>query len=223
MRPGAVRSIKATEATTTPPIGQLFKTRIMSADHDSDPAARRERLRAILKDQALITGRSVKLSSGGASSYYFNVKRPLFDPEAASLIGDAMLERLKADPPDLIGGMALGAVPIVAAVCVRSHPDMPLRGFFVRKEARTHGTGSLIEGYFHAGARVVLLEDVTTTGGSTLEAARAVRAAGGEVAYAIVVIDRLEGAREALAAEGIDLIALFTRDDFSDADAPPPA
>ncbi|TVR98025.1 MAG: orotate phosphoribosyltransferase [Rhodospirillales bacterium] len=190
-------------------------TETLSDAGKADAQRRRERLRTILKEQALITGRSMKLSSGGATSYYFNVKRPLFDPEAANLIAEAMLERLEADPPDLVGGMALGAVPIVAAVCVRSHPAMPLRGFFVRKEARTHGTESLIEGYFHAGARVVLLEDVTTTGGSTLDAAKAVRAAGGEVAYAMVVIDRLQGARENLAAEGVDLIALFTRDDFS--------
>jgi orotate phosphoribosyltransferase len=110
----------------------------------------------------------------------------------------------------------MGAVPITAAVCAKSFPSCPLRGFFVRKEVKEHGTQSLIEGQFDKGARVVILEDVTTTGGSTLHAATTIREAGGQVTKAITVIDRLEGARENLAAEGIALIALFTSDDFRD-------
>jgi orotate phosphoribosyltransferase len=179
-----------------------------------DGAGRRQRLRQILVDQAVIRGRVMTLASGRVSDIYFNVKRPLFDPEAASLIADEIIELLRGETIDAVGGMAMGAVPIVAAVCARSFPARPLRGFFVRKDVKEYGTQSLIEGRFDSGGHVVLLEDVTTTGGSTLQAATTVRQAGGHVAKAITVVDRLEGARENLAAEGIELIALFTSDDF---------
>lgn len=179
----------------------------------------RERLRQLLIAEALITGREMTLASGRTSTLYFNVKKPLFDPECAALIADEMLERLRGDTFDYVGGMALGAVPIVAAVCARSFPDRPIRGFFVRKEVKEHGTQNVIEGYFKPGAKVVLFEDVTTTGSATLRAAEAVRAAGGHVDRAITIIDRQEGARETLAAHGIDLAALFTRDDFVEAGA----
>ncbi len=181
-----------------------------------DSTARRRRLRQILQDQALIRGRQMTLVSGRISDIYFNVKRPLFDPEAASLIAEEIIDLLRNERVDAVGGLAMGAVPIIAAVCAKSFPSHPLRGFFVRKEVKEHGTQSLIEGQFDKGARVVVLEDVTTTGGSTLHAATTIREAGGQVTKAITVIDRLEGARENLAAEGIALIALFTSDDFRD-------
>ena len=204
---GAPRVITAAMATRQ---GQQT---VLTIPH-SDGAGRRERLRQILHDQALIRGRAMTLASGRVSDIYFNVKRPLFDPEAASLIAEEIIDLLRNETVDAVGGLAMGAVPIVAAVCAKSFPANPLRGFFVRKDIKEHGTQSLIEGQFASGARVVLLEDVTTTGGSTLHAATTVRRAGGRVATAITVIDRLEGARENLAAEGIDLIALFTSDDF---------
>lgn len=180
-----------------------------------DPASRRARLRDLLAEQAVLRGDAIRLASGRTSTIYFNVKRPLFDPEASALIADAILERLDGIELDAVGGMAMGAVPIVAAVCARSFPRRPLPGFFVRKEVKEHGTKSRIEGRFEEGQRVVLLEDVTTTGGSTLQAAETVREAGGIVEHAIVIIDRLEGAGAALAAHGIHLDALFTRDDFT--------
>ena len=185
-----------------------------SSDSHSDRTRRRQRLRQILGDQAVIRGRQMTLASGRVSDIYFNVKRPLFDPEAASLIAEEIVDLLRNEAVDAVGGMAMGAVPIVAAVCAKSFPSNPLPGFFVRKDVKAYGTQSLIEGRFDSGACVVLLEDVTTTGGSTLHAAAAVRGAGGHVAKAITVIDRLEGARENLAAEGIELVALFTSDDF---------
>lgn len=190
-----------------------------SSPSDNGFAARRERLRRLLAAEALITGREMTLASGRTSTLYFNVKKPLFDAECAALIADELLDRLRGETFDYVGGMALGAVPIVAAVCARSFPDRPIRGFFVRKEVKEHGTQNVIEGYFQPGARVVLFEDVTTTGSATLRAAEAVRAAGGHVDRAITIIDRLEGARENLAAQVIDLAALFTRDDFAEAGA----
>jgi orotate phosphoribosyltransferase len=181
---------------------------------DDATTGRRQRLRELLAREAVITGRELKLASGRTSSLYFNVKKPLLLGEAAALIADEILDRLLPLSFDVVGGMALGAVPLVAAVCARARPERAIKGFFVRSEVKEHGTQSLIEGYFWPGCRAVLLEDVTTSGGSTLKAAAAVRAAGGEVATAIVVVDRLEGAREALAAAGIALDALYTRDDF---------
>jgi orotate phosphoribosyltransferase len=175
---------------------------------------RRARLKQILMEQALIVGDEVRLASGRTSRVYFNVKKPLFDPEAAVLIAEEILSRLADEAFEYVGGMAMGAVPIVAAVCVRSFPTRPVRGFFVRKEIKQHGTQSRIEGYFSSGATAVLLEDVSTTGGSTLEAVRAVREAGGQVRKAITVIDRGEGARENLAREAMELISLFTMDEF---------
>ncbi len=174
-----------------------------------------DRLLHLLHEQALIRGENIPLASGKTSSLYFNVKGAMFDPEAIALIARAILARLATDPPAQIGGMAMGAVPIVAAVCALSWPERPLPGFFVRKDIKPHGTQSRIEGRFTAGARTVLLEDVTTTGGSTLTAARAVREAGGFVDRVITVIDRKEGAAEAMAAEGLELQALYCRGDFA--------
>lgn len=183
----------------------------LPSEHANDG---RHRLLRILSEQAVITGDGIRLASGRTSAIYFNVKRPMFDPEGSSLIADEMLARLARLEVDAVGGMAMGAVPIVAAVCAKSFPGHPLPGFFVRKDVKDYGTQRRIEGCFESGMRTVLLEDVTTTGGSTLQAAAAVREAGGTVATAITVVDRLEGAREAMAADGIELLSLFTRDDF---------
>ncbi len=176
-----------------------------------------DRLHDLLSDQALIRGDAIRLASGRTSTVYFNVKRPMFDPEALALIAEAIWQRLirySVKPPELIGGMAMGAVPIVAAVCARSWPERPLPGFFVRKEVKEHGTESRIDGQFRPGSEAVLLEDVTTTGGSTLTAARAVREAGGLVSRVITIIDREEGATSAMAAEGLALEALYRRSEF---------
>ena len=113
--------------------------------------------------------------------------------------------------------MAVGAGPLVTAVLAASaarDPATPLLGFFVRKEAKRHGLGKRIEGGFDAGQTVALLEDTVTTGGSTLEALRAVEGAGGKVTRVLCLIDRGEGAAEAFAARGIVLEALFGRGDL---------
>lgn len=172
------------------------------------------RLRTILQEQAVLRGDGIRLASGRTSSLYFDVKRPMFEPEAASLIAAAVLDLLAEEPPDAIGGMAMGAVPLISAVCALSWPRRPIPGFFVRKDLKEHGTQQRIEGCFEAGMRAVLLEDVVTTGGSTLTAAEAVREGGGIVNRAIAVIDRLEGGSEKLRSAGITLEPLFTRDDF---------
>ena len=113
--------------------------------------------------------------------------------------------------------MAVGAVPFVSAVlgaAARREGAENLLGFFVRKEAKKHGLGRQIEGGFAEGQTVALVEDTTTTGGSTVEAVEAVRAAGGKVARVLCLVDRGEGARDAFAAIGIELEALFGREDL---------
>src|SRR5262245_54603599 len=118
---------------------------------------------------------------------------------------------------DAVGGMAVGAVPLVSAVlsaAAHHDPATPLLGFFVRKEAKKHGLGRRIEGAFRTGMTVALVEDTTTTGGSTLEALALVRAEGGKVGRVLCLVDRGEGAAEAFAAEGVKLEPLFTRSDL---------
>jgi len=161
----------------------------------------------------------MKLASGRTSNIYFNMKPTMLHPEGAYLIGALLLEAIAADAPDLVGGLEMGAVPIATAVAAASHAKAtPVSAFFVRKQAKEHGTQSLIEGLAKqdtiAGKRVVIVEDVTTTGGSALKAVEAVRAAGAVVVRVATVVDRQEGAVEAFAAAGVPFTALLTASDF---------
>jgi orotate phosphoribosyltransferase len=134
-------------------------------------------------------------------------------PEGLTLIGPAGLAALEDAGwrADSIGGLTLGADPIAYAMAYASaKSSRPLRAFTVRKEAKAHGAGKLIEGPFQAGDRVVVIEDTVTTGNSARTAAAAVRAAGGDVIGVLALVDREEGGREALAAEGLDVVALAT-------------
>jgi orotate phosphoribosyltransferase len=172
------------------------------------------RLRQLIAERSLLTGGDFTLASGRQSSVFFDMKRSMLDPEGANLIAEAVLRRIEGLKADAVGGLVMGAVPIVAVVCAKSFPQRPLQGFFVRKEAKDHGTAKRIDGNLAPRARVVILEDVTTTGGSALQAAEAVRAAGAEVVAVLTIIDREEGAAEAFAAAGLRFEAILTRDDF---------
>lgn len=174
----------------------------------------RERLRQIIAAKSLLSGGDFQLASGRSSPVFFDMKPAMLDPEGANLIAAGVLDLLRDDGITHIGGLVMGAVPLIGAVCVRSFADRPLAGFFVRKEPKARGTRRMIEGNLAPGATVALLEDVTTTGGSVLQAVAAVRAADCRVAKVVTIVDRLEGAKENLAAEGLALAALFTRDDF---------
>jgi orotate phosphoribosyltransferase len=175
----------------------------------------RKRLAAIVRARSLITGREMTLTSGATSGFYFDMKPTTFDPEGATLIGDLILDALGARAPDYVAGLEMGALPVVMAVVMRSHArGTPVGGFCVRKEAKGHGTRRLIERALEPGARVVVVEDVTTTGGSALKAARAIRDAGGMVDRVVTVVDRIEGAEAALTADGLALTALLTARDF---------
>lgn len=175
---------------------------------------RRVRLFQRLRDLAMISGRPVKLASGRTSDIYFDMKMAMFDPETINLIADELIAVLDKGGAEYIGGLEMGAVPIISAVVCRSYPARPVKGFFVRKTVKEHGTQKKIEGHFDAQARIVLLDDVTTSGGSVLEAVRAVRDRGGSVTTVLTIVDREEGARQNLAQEGIQLRALFTMSAF---------
>lgn len=178
-------------------------------------AARRQRLRDLVAQRSLLTGGQFTLASGRQSSLFFDMKRTMLDPEGANLIADMVLEHIVPGEADAVGGLALGAVPVVAVVCARSHTaGRPLQGFFVRKETKDHGTAKLVDGNLAPGARAVVLEDVTTTGGSALQAIAAVQAAGATVVKVITIVDRMEGAADAFAAAGVTFEAILTREDF---------
>lgn len=173
-----------------------------------------QRLLELIGERSLLKGGSFDLASGHKTDYFFDMKKTMLDPEGANLIADAILDILTDEKTESIGGMALGAVPIVAVVCAKSHLRHPIGAFFVRKEAKDHGTKQLIDGYIKTDTRVILVDDVTTTGGSVMMAVKAVRHFGCRVDMVITVVDRLEGASENLAREGIRLVPLYTRRDF---------
>ncbi len=173
------------------------------------------RLRDIIAARSVLEGGAFKLASGGQSSVFFDMKMTLLTPDGAGLAADLILQSLDGEKIDAIGGLVLGACPIVDAVCVRSAGTAtPIDAFYVRKEPKDHGTDKLIEGPLKPGARVIVVEDVTTRGNSALRAVEAARAEGCEVVRVITIVDRLEGAADNLKAHGVELSALFTRDDF---------
>ena len=146
--------------------------------------------------------------SGRSTNFYFNMKPTMLDPEGAHLIATLILDALKGEDVDLVGGLEMGAVPLAAAVAVASQTKgRPLQAFFVRKQAKEHGARKLVEGLAPGeslqGKRVVILEDVTTTGGSSMKAIEAVRAEGAIVDARDHVVDRLEGAADTFKAAGI--------------------
>lgn len=139
-------------------------------------------------------------------------------PEGMVLIGLLGLERIEASgwQPDAIGGLTLGADPVAFAISHRSTSRTnPLRAFTVRKEAKTHGTARLIEGPFKSGDRVVIVEDVITTGRSVIQAIDAVTSAGGKVLGVLAVVDREDGGREAIQARGYEVTSLITISDLT--------
>jgi orotate phosphoribosyltransferase len=178
---------------------------------------RRERLLRIIKAQSLLTGAQFTLASGQRSGFFFDMKKTMFHPEGAALIGDIIFEMIAGDTDvDYIGGLEIGAIPMAVSVAARSFPDRPINAFFVRKAAKDHGAINLIDGQFRPNAKVILFEDVTTTGGSVMKAVRAVRDQGCTVKKILTIVDRGEGAAANLKKENLELAAIFTMDDFRD-------
>ena len=155
------------------------------------------------------------LASGKQASFYLDCRKITLDSTGVNLVAAGMLEKLGSDLPDAIGGMAIGADPITAAVIMLSgQQDRPLKGFIVRKEAKAHGKGQAVEGPVQPGDRVVIMEDVVTTGGSSLKAIEQAEAFGLKVERIIAIIDRLEGGSEAFLERGYQLESLLTVRDF---------
>jgi len=180
----------------------------------ADGTDARTRLLEIIRKKSLLRG-TFKLVSGATSDYYLDMKPTTFDPEGAALIAEVICGMLADDADvDSIGGLELGAVPIVAAVCAQSFQSRPVNGFVVRKEKKGHGTDQKIDGNFKPNTTVVLIEDVTTKGGSVMQAVNAVRAQGATVKKIITIVDRLEGAAENLRKEGLVLAPIFTTKDL---------
>jgi orotate phosphoribosyltransferase len=172
------------------------------------------RLLQILKEKSLKFG-DFTLTSGMKSSHYIDGKMTTLDGEGAFLFADLTLDLLEKTPIDAVGGPTMGADPMVGALVARSHSrGRPLAGFIVRKEVKSHGTSKRIEGPFSEGLKVAVVEDVLTTGGSLLKAVDAVKEAGGEVLTVVALLDRLQGAEEALRKAGLSYIALFTVKDL---------
>ncbi len=183
----------------------------------------RDRLLTIVKERSFLNDREVTLASGKKSWLYFNMKPAVLSAEGAFLIGQLMLDLLSDDDVDYVGGLELGAVPLVSSISTLSfehNPEKPIAAFIVRKKVKDHGTQQRIEGLAKDetldGRRVAMIEDVTTTGGSVRGAIQIVRDAGARVAKVLTVVDRQEGASEALAEDGLELVSLLTADEFVD-------
>ena len=168
----------------------------------------------LVREQALRFG-DFTLASGKQASFYLDCRQVTLDARGARMIGEAMLDQIAGDLPQAVGGMSMGADPIVGAIItVAGIRELPLKGFLVRKVAKGHGTGKFVEGPVAAGDRVVIVEDVVTTGGSSLLAIERAEAVGLKVEKVLAIIDRLEGGREAFAARGYALESLLTIRDF---------
>jgi orotate phosphoribosyltransferase len=174
----------------------------------------RQQLTELIREKALQFGQFT-LASGKQASYYLDCRRVTLDARGAQLVGSGMLELLARDMPELVGGMAVGADPITGAIlALAGSRGIPLRGIIVRKEAKAHGTGKFVEGPFEPGERVVIVEDVVTTGGSSLLAIERCEAVGLKVQRVLAIVDRMEGGREAFAERGYELTTLLTIKDF---------
>ncbi len=174
----------------------------------------KQALAELIRETALQFG-EFTLASGKQASYYLDCRKVTLDSRGARLIGAGMLELLRADMPQLVGGMAIGADPITASILALAGVEgIPLRGVMVRKEPKQHGTGKYVEGPYSRGEELVVVEDVVTTGGSSLLAIERCEAAGLHIRRVLAIVDRLEGGREAFAARGYELTTLLTIEDF---------
>jgi orotate phosphoribosyltransferase len=164
----------------------------------------------LLKDNQVVKYGKFTLSSGKESNYYVDMKRAITDPEILLKIAEIISKKIDKLEIEKIAGPALGAIPIVTAVSIVSSIPM----LMIRKEKKDYGTSELIEGDLQEGDRVIVLEDVTTTGNSLIKAVQAVSANGGIVVKTYVVVDRDEGAIDNLKREGVELEPIVTVNDF---------
>jgi orotate phosphoribosyltransferase len=173
----------------------------------------RSRLLAVFKERAISFGKFT-LASGKESTYYINSKKAIFHSEAVWLLGEVLWDMTKDLNIAAAGGLEVGAIPMAAALAQRYHQGgRMLEGFFVRKQPKSHGSQERIEGVLQPGMRVAVLDDVLTTGGSVLQAIAEIERAGAHVAAVLCIVDRLEGARQAIAGK-YEYRPIFTIRDF---------
>jgi orotate phosphoribosyltransferase len=180
------------------------------------PAEARTRAHSLIHDLSFKFG-DFTLHSGKKSAYYLDMKPTMFDPEGVTLLAAMILERLKDAHVDYVGGLEMGAVPLIAPVAMLSHVrGHPIPGFFVRKDAKDHGTKKIVEAPPGAlqGKRVAILEDVTTKGDSAMKAVAATRADGATVALVLSIVDREDGAAALFKAADIPFDSLFKASEF---------
>lgn len=186
----------------------------------------RRRLLEILRQKSVSYG-DFTLASGAKSNYYIDCRLTTLDPEAAWLVGQVLFTLILDQANKLrvtvtgVGGLTMGADPIALATGMHSfqeNPSSPLRPFVVRKAPKSHGQTRLIEGNFHAGDKVVVIDDVVTKGDSTIAAIDAVRREGGEVAFVAVLVDRQQGGRDKIEQLGFTVVSAFTKDDLLSAE-----
>jgi len=180
--------------------------------------ASRARLKEIIRTRSFGRG-EVKLASGRTSNFYFNLKPTMLDAEGAALLAELTVEALANERIDYVGGLEMGAVPIAGAIAQLSfQKGRPIQAFFVRKKPKEHGARLAVEGLAPGeslkGKRIVVVEDVTTTGGSAIKAADAVKDAGGEIAFVLTIVDREEGAAETFREAGIQFRSLYRAAEF---------
>ena len=193
----------------------------MSATASMKPSSggnARARLADIIRSRSFGRG-DITLASGRKSNFYFNLKPTMLDAEGASLLAELTLDALISEKVDYVGGLEMGAVPIAGAIAqlswIKTHP---IAAFFVRKKPKEHGARLAVEGLAKGeslqGKRIVIVEDVTTTGGSALKAVEAVREAGGIIVLVLTMVDREEGAAETFAQAGLEFRSLYKASEF---------
>jgi orotate phosphoribosyltransferase len=181
-------------------------------------SAARARLFDIIHARSFGYG-EITLASGRKSNFYFNLKPTMCDPEGAALLAELTFDALREDNLDYVGGLEMGAVPLAGAIAQLSWlKNHPIAAFFVRKKPKEHGARLAVEGLAAGeslkGKRIVIVEDVTTTGGSAIKAVDAVRESGGEVVLVYTMVDRDEGAAENFAKAGVPFRSLYKASEF---------
>jgi orotate phosphoribosyltransferase len=161
----------------------------------------------------------IMLASGRESDFYFDLRPTTLHPAGATCVGELIADALEGMPVEFVGGLESGAIPIATAVAIASNRrGGNIQAFFVRKKAKDHGAKKMVEGLPKGqtlkGRNVVIVEDVMTTGGSSVQAINAVREEGANILLVLTIVDRLEGAAETFAAEKLPFRALYTADEF---------